>query len=253
MVDCYLTDDQKNILRLIAKALQEGRVGEKWNVKKRKINLTYINDAGTQESIMQIIRKKITQFDLDDFTECGFLKQRSETIYTVRKQKIIDEVRNNFGEKRPQISPSQEHLIFSKPNTSDQFVADIFMIMPFADEFNPIYEDHIKAAANTLNLTIKRGDNFFSRQSIMNDIWSAINGCKIVIADCTDRNANVFYELGIAHAIEKTAIMITQNIEDIPFDLKHLRVIEYQHTPRGMKEFEVKLQSAITQILKDLS
>lgn len=139
--------------------------------------------------------------------------------------------------------------IFGAPPQQIQYDSQIFMIMPFAPEFQPIYVDHIVPVVNALNQTIKRGDDFFSGGSIITDIWAAIFACRIVIAECTGRNPNVFYELGMAHTIGKNAIMITQRLDDVPFDLRHLRVIEYDYTPRGMKLFEEQLKNAIKSLL----
>ena len=132
-----------------------------------------------------------------------------------------------------------------------QYQSDIFVIMPFADEFTPIYEDHLTSVANSLGYSIKRGDNFFSKRSIMADVWSAIVNSKLVIADCTGRNPNVFYELGIAHTLDKPVIMITQNMDDIPFDVRHLRAISYEYTPRGMSDLEKSLMEAFDLILDE--
>lgn len=126
---------------------------------------------------------------------------------------------------------------------------DIFVLMPFSDEMRPIYEDHIKGITKHLGLHVARSDDFFTNGSIMADIWSAINHTSIVIADCTGRNPNVFYEIGLAHAIGRSTILITQSIEDIPFDLRHLRVIVYDFTPRGMKQFEKTLENSIKILL----
>jgi hypothetical protein len=119
--------------------------------------------------------------------------------------------------------------------------SDIFVLMPFRPELKPVYEDHIKKVAEELALTVTRGDDFFTARSIMEDIWDAICAAKIIIADCTGRNPNVFYELGIAHTVGKPVILITQATDDVPFDLRHIRFIHYEYTPRGMKEFEEKL------------
>jgi len=142
--------------------------------------------------------------------------------------------------------------IFGLPSRHKKFQCNVFMIMPFAEEFLPIYADHIVPTVEALNLSIKRGDNFFSTHSIMQNVWAAIAACQILIAECTGRNANVFYELGIAHTIGKPVIMITQQINDIPFDLRYLRVIEYQYTPPGMKKFEGTLKNAILDLLAEL-
>jgi hypothetical protein len=79
----------------------------------------------------------------------------------------------------------------------------------------------------------------------MQDIWNAIAASKIIIADCTGKNPNVFYEIGIAHTLGRPVILITQNPEDVPFDVRHFRYIRYELTPRGMKAFEKTLEATL--------
>jgi CHAT domain len=122
---------------------------------------------------------------------------------------------------------------------------DLFVLMPFQEDLKPVYEDHITKVATGLQLTVARADDFFTTQTIINEIWDAICSARIVIADCTDRNPNVFYEIGLAHAIGKPVILIAQDNNDVPFDLKHLRYIHYDYTPRGMRLFEDHLTKTI--------
>ena len=82
----------------------------------------------------------------------------------------------------------------------------------------------------------------------MDEVWQTIYESKIIIADCSGKNPNVFYEIGIAHTIGKPVILITNNRSDIPFDLSHIRYIVYDFTPRGMKEFEKALRITINEI-----
>jgi hypothetical protein len=133
-----------------------------------------------------------------------------------------------------------------------RYDSDIFVFMPFADELAPVYHDHMKAVADKLGKTIARADDFFTTEEIVPEIWTALLKTKLVIADCTGRNANVFYELGLAHAIGRRAIVTTQNISDIPFDLSHRRYIKYDMTPRGMKKFEMDLERTIRETLSDV-
>ena len=79
----------------------------------------------------------------------------------------------------------------------------------------------------------------------MKDVWSAIHAAQVIVADCTGRNPNVFYEIGLAHAIGRHTVLISQSIDDIPFDLRHLRIIAYEYTPRGMKAFANTLVETI--------
>lgn len=129
--------------------------------------------------------------------------------------------------------------------------ADIFVIMPFLKELKPVYDDHIRPTAQKMSLTVARGDDFFTAKSVMSDIWNAMNACRLVIADCTGRNPNVFYEMGMAHTLGKPVILISQNREDIPFDIQHIRYLIYDFTPRGMADFEKNLTATIASELKD--
>jgi hypothetical protein len=123
--------------------------------------------------------------------------------------------------------------------------ADVFVLMPFAAELKPVYEDHVKAVAARLGLTVTRADDFFAANSIISDVWNAINQARLLIADCTRRNPNVFYELGIAHTLGKPVILIAQSADDIPFDIRHIRTILYGFTPRGMRDFESTLAATL--------
>jgi len=105
--------------------------------------------------------------------------------------------------------------------------------MPFDNRFNPIYENIIKKVIKKFGLNCKRADEIFGTEPIIKYIWEHIKKARILIADITGRNANVFYELGLAHAINKEVILITQNIRDIPFDLKHYRCIVYEDSVAG--------------------
>ena len=136
---------------------------------------------------------------------------------------------------------------FGPPDEAD--VADVFVMMPFRRELQPVYEDHLSIVANSLKLKVRRADDFFGAHSIMKDIWNAIIGSKICIADCTDRNPNVFYEIGIAHTVGRPVVLIAQKAEDVPFDLRHVRYILYELTPRGMKKFEETLRSTLVEEL----
>jgi hypothetical protein len=134
--------------------------------------------------------------------------------------------------------------VFGQPQPPNP-MPGVFVLMPFSEELRPVYEDHIKVVASQLGLTAVRADDFFAARSIVSDIWNAIYSSRIVIADCTGRNPNVFYEIGIAHTIGKPTILISQDIEDVPFDLRHIRSIVYQYTPRGMGSFNKTLHKAL--------
>jgi Bacterial regulatory protein, Fis family len=125
----------------------------------------------------------------------------------------------------------------------------MFVLMPFEEVLRPVFEGHIKPTAAALGLSCGRADDLFTAGPIIQDTREAINEADIIVADCTGRNANVFYEIGIAHTLCKDTILIAQTLDDVPFDLRHLRVIHYRYTPHGMSEFEDQLKKTVLALL----
>ena len=125
-----------------------------------------------------------------------------------------------------------------------------FVLMPFGGDFDDIYQDHIKPAMAEKDFECKRADDIFRTREVVEDIWEYICRAGIVIADLTGRNPNVFYETGVAHTVGKDVILITQNDDDIPFNLEHLRYYKYDYTPRGMEDFEDTLQQVVDNIME---
>ena len=126
---------------------------------------------------------------------------------------------------------------------------DLFVLMSFSLQLKPVYDDHIVKIATSLGLSAKRADDFFTAHAVGDDIWAGICRSRAVIADCTERNANVFYEIGLAHAVGKPVVLITQAADDVPFDLKAIRYIEYSYTPPGMRVFEEKLHKTLQEVV----
>jgi len=134
--------------------------------------------------------------------------------------------------------------IFGNPTLVEN-VSDVFVLMPFAERMKPIYDDQIRASIEMLGLTVSRADDLFAAEEIVSDVWTAIHNCKVIVADLTGRNPNVFYEIGIAHTVGRPTILMSQSIDDIPFDLRHRRCIVYEYTPRGMQAFTRALVESI--------
>ncbi|MGZ8876001.1 MAG: toll/interleukin-1 receptor domain-containing protein, partial [Halobacteriota archaeon] len=112
-----------------------------------------------------------------------------------------------------------------------------FVAMPFGSaELNDIYEYFVKPSIEeACGLTCERGDDVFGSNAIMEDIRQAIGRARIVLADLTGRNPNVFYEVGIAHTLDIDVLLLSQSMEDVPFDLRHRRVLVYENTPKGCR------------------
>ena len=102
-----------------------------------------------------------------------------------------------------------------------------FVLLPFTPDLKPIYRKIRQVIVLEHNLTCVRGDDMYTAGVVFEDIWNRLQEAQIVIADATGKNPNVFYEMGLAHALGKDVIIITQSVDDIPFDLRHKRVIVY--------------------------
>jgi len=127
----------------------------------------------------------------------------------------------------------------------------VFVLSPFSKAFNTIFNDHIKTTVENIeNYTCIRADDIYDNRPIIEDVWKSINEARIIISELTGRNPNVFYETGIAHTVGKEVILLTQSIDDVPFDLKHLRCIVYDYTPRGVPILETELRNTIEAITR---
>lgn len=105
--------------------------------------------------------------------------------------------------------------------------ATAFVIMPFSEDFETVYTGLIKHSLEGLGFDVQRADDIENQRNILRDILEKISTSDLVIADLTGLNPNVFYELGVAHALKKPVILLTQVIEDVPFDLQSYRLVEY--------------------------
>jgi len=103
----------------------------------------------------------------------------------------------------------------------------VFVLMPFDEAFADVYAHLIKAPLEAIGFVVTRADSLFNQQQILKDVVKGIADATLVIADVTDLNENVLYELGLAHALGKRVVMITQKLDQLPFDLRPYRANEY--------------------------
>jgi len=134
--------------------------------------------------------------------------------------------------------------VFGPLRPSEREATDVFVIMPFEEELNAVF-DVIRRVTLACKLSISRADDFFGSGVIVEQIWEAICAAKLIVADLTHRNPNVFYELGLAHTVGKPVLILTQNIQDVPFDVRHRRLIHYETTESGIPRFKLALENGI--------
>lgn len=131
-----------------------------------------------------------------------------------------------------------------RPNVDSKLC---FVLMPFNDLHNAYFKAILTPAAESVGLRAIKADQIYGTGAIIQDIWSFIWSAQIVIADVTDKNPNVNYELGLCHALGIPTILISQKIEDVPFDYRHRRCILYD--TRAI-DWQRKLESDIRETIK---
>lgn len=178
---------------------------------------TFFNNAITEK--FRVPEDKLEEFKsilLDTLTYADLIKEVDG------KQIVIDA----SVEQGPEVvaENSKKLVRKGKPNTDDV----VFVMMPFEEPIGSYYEKLYKPAIEKAGLTPRRADSdIFGSGKIIDQIWTGIHSAKILVAELTNRNPNVFYELGLAHALGKPVVLVSSNQADVPFDLKHVRVIFY--------------------------
>jgi len=139
----------------------------------------------------------------------------------------------------------------SVPSVSADEKDTCFTIMPFGGWFDAYYETVYVPAIEAAGLNPCRADDLYRPSTIIHDIWAYTQSSKLVLADLSGKNANVFYELGLAHALAKPAILVTESMDDVPFDLRALRVLEYnKNEPRWGEVLQDKITAAIREVIQ---
>lgn len=109
--------------------------------------------------------------------------------------------------------------------------ATCFVVQPFAGALGSYYDLIFKPAIEQAGLASLRADaEIFGTGKIIDQIYRGISGASVLVAELTTKNPNVFYELGLAHALRKPVVLVSSNQEDVPFDLRHIRVVLYDQS-----------------------
>jgi hypothetical protein len=141
----------------------------------------------------------------------------------------------------------QHPTVFNLPNAENIDTNLVSVMMPFDTGFSTVYST-IRQAAADAGLNCLRADDFWEAPAIIQDVVSLIDRSHVVVCDCSGRNSNVFYEVGIAHTLGREVILLTQSEADIPFDLRHLRYIRYLNNAQGRRQLKVALSARLSEL-----
>ena len=100
-----------------------------------------------------------------------------------------------------------------------------FVIMPFGEGFDEVYGLFVAETLRKAGNDVVQPDDVRTQQNILKDIITGLASADLIVAHLSDNNPNVYYELGVAHGLRQTTVLLTQNLDELPFDLRSYRVI----------------------------
>ncbi|MBJ8363540.1 MULTISPECIES: hypothetical protein [Enterobacterales] len=193
-------------------------------------------------SLLIKIISKSKNDSYDEYRKQAYIEMMRESyekqIYSLNKQMMSNEKR---WEDINHLLVESQYKNASRKDSDDDFFKNlginkneivekrqVFVLTPFNEVFDDIYED-VKSIVSSTGIPCTRGDEEIKTGNILSHIVQLLLESKIIIANIDGRNANVFYELGIAHALGKKTILISSDLSQVPFDMKTQRILFYTH------------------------
>ncbi len=202
----------------------------------------------------EIIRKGLL-FDFDDVREGIALTQLDLAGFNGmldlakrKRQNVIE----GFGDV-PVAFLTGKNKFFRRTTINRPTKEYAFAAMPFDTNVvsNDVWKFGIEGAMKEVEVEVCRADMDLASRPIMDKVATYIFDSAFVIADLTGWNANVLYELGLAHASNKDCILIynANDVSLIPFDVRHIAAIKYD--PSDIESLKKDLSSAVKDLLQE--
>lgn len=235
---------------------QDARVGHITEIliQNRKVVVSYEFDPAVASVPHQLLDDRKVDLDVGDW-------ELNRTHWAVKDIDLIAflEAQGLVAAGEAEVEPDEAHLdelpppepipvsptAFRLPDEPADPTLVSFM-MPFTADFDGVLAA-VRAACEEVHLVCRRADEVWDHDEIIQDIFSLIYRSRIVVCDFTTQNPNVFYEAGIAHTLGRPVIPITQDIDALPFDLRHRRALVYD--PNGLAELNAKMISRLQRLL----
>jgi len=111
--------------------------------------------------------------------------------------------------------------------TQENKSGTVLVLMPFSKDYEFVYENGIKKPCERLGYDCRRVDERIFDGQIINEIHESILDSDVIVAEMSEPNPNVYYEVGVAHGIGKEVILVTRDAELMPFDLRGFNHVVY--------------------------
>ena len=245
-IDVYLEEETPSGQRI--RSAIECKFNRKTKVGNRIVNEFYkviktLKDAG-------LVDKGII-VSYSGFSDDAYLVSKTTGIELL----LFKDLQQKVKFRRKKVEKSAETIIKEKRIQIKERKAkspDIFVIMPFSPDLDDVYYLGIREIAEKLNLSCKRVDEMESVGDIyiLDEIYNSITNARIIIAEVTFSNPNVYYELGYAHALGKPVILLTKDMSSTPFDLKMYNHIVYKNITELRQKLERLLRIRICSCIR---
>jgi hypothetical protein len=213
---------------------QVARVGTitRARISGRDITLDYAFDLGVPSLPNHILLGFAADLDIEDF-------EFSRTHWAIKDTDLFRSLLRISQPRR------QRPTVFQIPEHENIEPSLVSAMMPFHPSFDAVYAT-LQRTAEASNLRCRRADDIWENPAVIQDVVALIDRSSVVICDCTGRNPNVFYEIGIAHTLGREVILITQPEADIPVDLRHLRYVQYLNNGEGLNALSARLHPRLS-------
>ena len=124
-----------------------------------------------------------------------------------------------------------------------------FLAVPYGPTWFEQVRDRVERAARGAGYKFDIASDIATPGGIMQQVWNSVRAAQVVVADLTGLNANVMYELGVAHALGKPTILITQRADHLPFDVRGMRWHAYDLS--ALDQLENSLHTSLATVQQE--
>lgn len=181
----------------------------------------------------------------DILSQIGWLGSRTRwMVFSGDPYRLIGNVQDNY-----QAIHNPAVIKFPQMPVNEKQIA---VMMPFNNSYltpteDPVYKA-IKTAGEQVGFSCVRADEIRTPTDIKDDIFKLIEESKIVIADLSGGNRNVYYEMGLAHARGRIVIPISSDSENLPFDIGHIRTLFFHKDQHGINGLACDLAKVLEDV-----
>ncbi|WP_277970180.1 hypothetical protein [Sphingomonas echinoides] len=218
------------LIRRLMREFIEGQQRSRYDDAKREAVLSEVR-ASYEHRIADLSREMVATRDRwEDANHLLITGQSKQSLTPSNRAVDVDSFLKPYGLDSKQIKVEPDK---------------IFVLTPFSSDERGVY-DTIKTACSEAGFMVIRGDERRADGDILPQIIEGIVSSQIVIANISSRNPNVFFELGLAMAMGKPTLLLSDTLSDIPFDLQSRRILVF----KTVEDLRERLTVALLQTVR---